>query len=127
MTGYGRNRIEEERNIVMLKKLLLPVVLALALAGYPAPSHADCIKTGTIIQIVVDDADGNQVHSVNLRTGALDDHFWFAQTSDHDFVNALIGFMIGQKQVRLQGNVASCATSGDERNIGILNGTIFAR
>ena len=111
MTGYGRNRIEEERNIVMLKKLLLPVVLALALAGYPAPSHALCVKIGTIIGVTVDDADFGQTHTIRLRTSALADRFWFTVTDDNDLVNGAISFMVGQKQVRLQGNKESCPTS----------------
>ena len=127
MTGYGRNRIEEERNIVMLKKLLLPVVLTLALAGYPAPSHAVCIKAGTIIGVFVDDADGSQLHEVRLRTNALSDHVWFAFTTDHDFINALIGFTMGQKQVRLTGDAASCPVSGASRFMGNLTNTIVTR
>ena len=120
MTGYARNRIEEERNIVMLKKLLLPVVLALALAGYPAPSHASCVKRGTIIEISVDDADGSQQHFVRLRTNALSDHQWLALTTDHDLINAAIGFMMGQKPVALFGDAASCPVSGSSRFMGEL-------
>ena len=105
----------------MLKKLLLPVVLALALAGYPAPSHATCVKEGTIIGVGVVDPDGSiLVHFVVLRTSALSDHSWFAQTSVHDFVNAAIGFMMGQKQVRLFGDAASCPTSGASRFMGFI-------
>lgn len=107
----------------MLKKLLLPVVLALALAGYPAPSHALCVKIGTIIS--VDVGEEGQFHTVRLRTGALSDHYWFAVTPDHDFINALIGFMMGQKQVDLAGDAASCPTSGSARFMGTITPPIF--
>ena len=118
MTGYGRNRIEEERNIVMLKKLLLPVVLALAVAGYPAPSHASCTQVGTIVFISVDAGAGSPVHQIQLKTGALSDVHWAANTIDDDTINAAIGFMMGQKQVRLNGDAASCPTSSNFRLMG---------
>lgn len=111
----------------MQKKLLLPVVLALALAGYPLPSHAICTKVGSIIAMSVDDADGSQNHRVLIRTHALADHYLFVDTSDNDFINAAIGFMTGQKQVEFTGDRASCPTVGEARDMGNMTSFIVTR
>ncbi len=103
----------------MLKTLCLSLgVAALFLLGSPTPSHAVCTITGSVVDLDVYDDTLPTLHRVRVRQTGLSSIYFYADTADDDLVEVAWQAMSNKNWITIQGDAASCPTTGGARFIG---------
>jgi hypothetical protein len=79
-------------------------------------ANATCTKQGYIIRVTTFPGSSNT--TVYLRTSALATGYFYGFSTDAKIADAALSALTNRTYVSMQGNIASCPTSG---NVGTLN------
>lgn len=102
-----------------MKKLALS---ALVVAGMlPLTSNAVCTQTGHVERVTAyDDSLGNAYHYIYIRNSALTNYFWSIRTTDDEMAEIAADALTSTTRVSVQGDAATCPTTGTGRFMGNL-------
>ncbi len=91
-----------------MKFLTLLLAGALGIALYPSESKAYCEVGGSVISVELVDAFDGTPHIVRLKTGALTDFYYEAETDDENVISGATAALTSQAQVTLVTDDFSC-------------------
>ena len=101
-----------------MKKLILSLSIAFSSFFLPAISHAVCTQSGSIVRVTAY-ADGvsNNMY-VYLKTTALSTLYYYCITTDDNLAEIATDALTSVTHVSIQGDTASCSTTGTGRSMG---------
>jgi hypothetical protein len=99
-----------------MKKLILPILLAVGM--FPFASHAVCTQSGHVERVTAYNDGISTYHYIYLRNSALANIWWYTRTSDDEMAEMATSALTGTTRVTIQGDVASCPTTGGGRYMG---------
>ena len=89
-----------------------------AFEGQSFPTGPICIVVGTVVDVKTTDYGNSKDHEIDVRSGSLENHYYFAFTEDDDIGKAASKALRSQIPVRLKANGVPCPTNGTARDIG---------
>ncbi len=91
-----------------MKFLTLILSGALGIVLYPSESLAQCEIGGSVISVELVDAANGTPHIVRLKTGALSDFYYEAETDDNNVISGAMAALTSQAQVTLVTDDFAC-------------------
>jgi len=102
-----------------LKKLALPVLLVAGML--PLASNATCTQSGHVERVTAyDDAVTGVYHYIYIRNSALSNIYWSVRTTDDEMAEIATDALTSTTRVTIQGDIATCPTTGSGRYVGNL-------
>jgi len=102
-----------------MNKLALPVLLVAGM--FPLASNAVCTQSGHVERVTAyDDVVTGANHYIYFRNSALTNVYWYVYTTDDEMVEIATDALTSTTRVTIQGDAATCPTTGSARNAGHL-------
>lgn len=101
-----------------MKKLASGIIAGLLLLTSPAT--AECLMTGTIVQVRVLDEARKDVHTLYMRESQLDAHVYSFDTTNELIAATAMGLVAMQVKIEMVGDEFSCPSIGQDRFGGFL-------
>ncbi len=101
-----------------MRNALFAALVAGSTLVAPVLAQATCVKTGTIIRVVLRDAAEPGNHVIDLRVNFSDTFYYSARTGDPNTAQAAIVLNALGTPVQIIGGAATCPTTGTARLMG---------
>lgn len=105
-----------------MKKLLLSALLVVGM--FPLASSAVCNQSGFVERVTAYNDGVGTYHYIYLRNAALRNYYWRIRTTDDEMAVMAATALTSKTHVSIQGDAATCPTTGTNRYIGNLRNLI---
>lgn len=99
-----------------MKKLLLSALLAGGM--FPLASNATCAQGGFVERVTAYNDGVGTYHYIYMRNSALTNYWWYTRTTDDEMAVMASTALTSKTRVSIQGDAATCPTTGTGRYMG---------